>query len=203
MTTTPPEPPGPPSDGDDNRPPAAPSAPGGSTAPPPPPGGSYQAPPTAGHGTAPQAGGYGAPASGGYGAPAAGGYTGAPMPYAEWPKRALSALIDTVGPFLVAAIFYSINRPLGAVVWLAALGWALYNAYLGGQTGQSYGKKTAGTRLVLEATGQPPGGGLGIGRYFVHIVDSIPCYLGYLWPLWDSKKQTFADKILKTVVVTE
>ncbi|MDQ1539752.1 MAG: hypothetical protein QOH29_478, partial [Actinomycetota bacterium] len=26
-------------------------------------------------------------------------------------------------------------------------------------------------------------------------------YLGYLWPLWDSKRQTFADKILKTVVV--
>ena len=26
-------------------------------------------------------------------------------------------------------------------------------------------------------------------------------YLGYLWPLWDDKRQTFADKILSTVVV--
>ncbi len=24
------------------------------------------------------------------------------------------------------------------------------------------------------------------------------CYLGYLWPLWDKKKQTFADKIFGT-----
>jgi hypothetical protein len=54
---------------------------------------------------------------------------------------------------------------------------------------------------VLEATGQPVGGGLGIGRYFLHIVDSIPCYIGYLWPLWDAKKQTFADKLVKTLVV--
>jgi uncharacterized RDD family membrane protein YckC len=124
------------------------------------------------------------------------------MAFAEWPQRVLSALIDTVGPFIVAALFYAINRPLGALIWLAAIGWAIYNAYLGGQTGQSYGKKTVGTRLVLEATGQPVGGGVGVGRYFLHIVDSIPCYVGYLWPLWDSKKQTFADKLLKTVVVT-
>jgi uncharacterized RDD family membrane protein YckC len=27
------------------------------------------------------------------------------------------------------------------------------------------------------------------------------CYVGYLWPLWDDKRQTFADKILGTVVV--
>ena len=216
MTTIPPEPPGPPSDGDDNRPPAPPSTPVGSSAPPPPPppppadggyappappAGGYVEPPP-GYG-APAPGGYGAQAPGGYGAPAPGGYTGPPMAYAEWPQRVLSALIDTVGPFIVASFFYyGVSRPLGAVIWLAAVVWGIYNAYLGGQTGQSYGKKIIGTRLVLEATGQPPGGGLGIGRYFLHIVDSIPCYVGYLWPLWDSKKQTFADKLLKTVVVT-
>ncbi len=43
--------------------------------------------------------------------------------------------------------------------------------------------------------------GAAIGRAFVHIVDSIPCDIGYLWPLWDSKNQTFADKIMGTVVV--
>jgi uncharacterized RDD family membrane protein YckC len=182
--------------------------------PPPPPAGGYGAPPP--QPGAPAGGGYGAPAGGGYGAPAGGGYgapggqpTGypagaapAPGAYADWPKRVLSALIDSVGPFILAGLFYSFSRPLGSLLWLVALGWGLYNAYLGGETGQSYGKKIAGTRLLLETTGQPPGGGLGIGRYFVHIVDSLPCYLGYLWPLWDPKRQTFADKILKTVVVT-
>ena len=39
-------------------------------------------------------------------------------------------------------------------------------------------------------------------RQLLHIVDSI-CYIGYLWPLWDRKRQTFADKILKTVVLIQ
>ncbi len=200
MTTIPPEPPGPGSDGDDNRPPAPPSAPGGSSAPPPPP---PPPPADAGYPTpAPPAGGYGAPQPAGYAAPPPGGYAGPPMAYAEWVQRVMAALIDTVGGFILASfVYYGVSRPLGAVIWLAAIAWGIYNAYLGGQTGQSYGKKTVGTRLVLEATGQPVGGGLGIGRYFLHIVDSIPCYIGYLWPLWDSKKQTFADKLVKTLVV--
>jgi uncharacterized RDD family membrane protein YckC len=112
-----------------------------------------------------------------------------------------SALVDWFAPFLVGGILYAINKPLGSIVYLAAFAWALYQAYQGGETGQSMGKKMAGTRLAREADGQNIGGGLGIGRAFVHIVDGIPCYLGYLWPLWDAKKQTFADKILHTVVI--
>jgi uncharacterized RDD family membrane protein YckC len=27
--------------------------------------------------------------------------------------------------------------------------------------------------------------------------------LGYLWPLWDDKRQTFADKICSTVVLDQ
>ena len=35
-------------------------------------------------------------------------------------------------------------------------------------------------------------------RDITHIVDGF-FYLGYLWPLWDPKRQTFADKICSTV----
>ena len=45
------------------------------------------------------------------------------------------------------------------------------------------------------------GAGLSIGRAILHVVDQLPCYLGYLWPLWDAKKQTFTDKIVQTVVI--
>jgi hypothetical protein len=38
-------------------------------------------------------------------------------------------------------------------------------------------------------------------RDLAHIVDSVICYVGFLFPLWDAKKQTLADKIVKTVVV--
>ena len=181
-------------------PPAAPAsppaAPGGFPPPPPPPpdpaSGGYGAPPPAPYGSAPPAG-YGQPQ--GYGAPAPAGE------YASWGLRVMAAVLDYFAPFLVAGVLYAISKPLGAIVYLVAIAYAIYQAYLGGQTGQSYGKKTAGIRLLSEKTGQPIGGGLGIGRYFLHIVDGIPCYLGYLWPLWDAKKQTFADKILTTIVV--
>ena len=64
--------------------------------------------------------------------------------------------------------------------------------------------KQMGIRLLRESDGQPVGGGLGIARYFVHIVDGVPCIpLGYLWPLWDPKKQTFTDKIFSYVVVDD
>jgi hypothetical protein len=38
-------------------------------------------------------------------------------------------------------------------------------------------------------------------RDICHIIDSIICFVGYLFPLGDAKRQTIADKIVKTVVV--
>jgi uncharacterized RDD family membrane protein YckC len=156
-----------------------------------------------GYGAAPQ--GYGTPpaygAPQGYGAPSPFGQPGGPQ-LATWPLRVQSALVDYVGPAILADLVQIfVNRALGTLLALAAFGWALYNAYLQGTTGQSYGKKYAGTRLLREQDGQVIGGGLSIGRYFLHILDGISCLIGYLWPLWDSKRQTFADKIVKSVVI--
>jgi uncharacterized RDD family membrane protein YckC len=151
-------------------------------------------------------GGYGGTPPPGYGMPPAPEAYGAATPgmpeLASWGLRAQSALVDWFGPSLVAALItVTISNQLGRLLQLVALAWALYQAYQGGKTGQSMGKKWAGTRLLREQDGQVFGGGMGVARYFVHILDAIPCYVGFLWPLWDSKKQTFADKILKTVVV--
>ena len=178
-------------------PPAAPPPPPPSAPPPPPP------PPPSDYGTG---GGYGQTA--GYGAPTP-GWSGPPI--AEWPKRAGAYLIDWIGPFIAVWIlwifFGIISDTLGFLIatvgWLAALAWALYNAYLAGQTGQSYGMQQFKIRLLKEADGQPIGGGMGIARAFINIINSIPCYVGWLWPLWDPKKQTFTDKILSTVVIDE
>jgi uncharacterized RDD family membrane protein YckC len=54
---------------------------------------------------------------------------------------------------------------------------------------------------VKESTGQPVGFGFAFVRQLAHVLDSLPLYLGYLWPLWDDKRQTFADKVCSTVVV--
>jgi uncharacterized RDD family membrane protein YckC len=151
-------------------------------------------------------GGYGPPGPGGYGAPAGAGY-GAPVggsqgALAEWPQRAQAAVIDWFGPFLLAGILIRVSPALGYIADLLALAWALYNGYLQGENGQSTGKKVAGLRLVGENTGQPIGGGQGVLRMFAHFIDAIICYIGFLFPLWDSKKQTIADKIMKSVVIT-
>ncbi|WP_267594451.1 RDD family protein [Carbonactinospora thermoautotrophica] len=85
-----------------------------------------------------------------------------------------------------------------AVIMLAA---GLWFAYMEGTSGATIGKKLLKIRVLGEQTGQPIGFGMAFVRRLCHVVDSLPCYVGYLWPLWDEKKQTFADKIMKTVVV--
>lgn len=119
-----------------------------------------------------------------------------------WPTRALSALVDWFGPGLIAGFFFQ-RGPLevATVALTLVLIWALYNAWLAGSTGQSYGKRLAGTRLVRADDGQLLGGWLAIGRHLLHILDQIPFYLGFLWPLWDEKRQTFADKIVRSQVI--
>lgn len=58
-----------------------------------------------------------------------------------------------------------------------------------------------GIRLLREADGRPLGFGMAFVRRLAHFLDSIACYIGWLWPLWDAKKQTFADKVCSSVVV--
>ncbi|KOT98630.1 RDD domain containing protein [Streptomyces sp. NRRL F-5755] len=70
-----------------------------------------------------------------------------------------------------------------------------------GSTGQTPGKKALKIRVVREATGQPLGFGMAFVRKLCHAVDGPLCGLGYWWPLWDEKSQTFADKIVGSVVV--
>ncbi|MGH9084929.1 MAG: RDD family protein [Acidimicrobiales bacterium] len=94
----------------------------------------------------------------------------------------------------------------GAPLWFnllnTAVGVAYYGALEGGATGQTLGKRATGIRVVSASTGQPGiGVGRAIGRYFARILSAIPCALGYLWMLWDGKKQTWHDKIVGSYVV--
>lgn len=89
---------------------------------------------------------------------------------------------------------------LAFVFALAAVAFAIWNyGYRQGTTGSSIGKWVMKFKVVGEATGQPIGFGLSVVRQLAHILDSILCSIGYLWPLWDAKRQTFADKIMSTV----
>jgi uncharacterized RDD family membrane protein YckC len=89
--------------------------------------------------------------------------------------------------------------PGAALVGLAFLVWNC--GYRQGRSGQSLGKSALGTRLVSVHSGEPVGFGRAFGRQVAHLLDGIPLGLGYLWPLWDEQRQTFADKVCSTLVV--
>lgn len=132
-------------------------------------------------------------------------------PLASYGQRVGSFLIDTGLPVVGYYVLVGLAAYIGdltvalviyGVAFLGLLGFVIWNSgYRQGTTGQSLGKKVLGTRLVGQVTGQPVGFGLAVGRQFAHILDGLPFYLGYLWPLWDEQRQTFADKMCSTLVV--
>jgi uncharacterized RDD family membrane protein YckC len=130
-------------------------------------------------------------------------YTEAPaITYANWIQRVAAFLIDVAPPVIVLIVLVRINLALTVIGWLLALGWIAYDRwYLGGTTGQSLGKKALNIWLVGEDSWRPIGILLAFVRDVCHLVDSIVCYVGFLFPLWDARRQTLADKIVRTVVV--
>ncbi|WP_435124985.1 RDD family protein [Actinacidiphila sp. bgisy144] len=89
---------------------------------------------------------------------------------------------------------------VGAVLSLAAF---LFLAYREGKTGQTPGKRIVGIRLLRLADGSALGFGRAVGRRVLHAVDALPCFLGFLWPLWDELHQTWADKMVHTVTIRD
>ena len=58
-------------------------------------------------------------------------------------------------------------------------------------------------RLLNEKTEQPIGFGLSTLRQLIHALSFVlvPLSIGYLWRLWDPKRQTWIDKFMSTVCV--
>ena len=90
---------------------------------------------------------------------------------------------------------------IAAVMYIGAFGFSLWQLYRQGTTGQTIGKRVVGIRVIRESDGQYTGFGMAFVRGLAHFLDGIACYIGFLWPLWDAKRQTFADKVCGTVVI--
>ena len=180
-----------------------------------PPPGNYPPP-----GSYPPAGGYYPPAPAG-GLPK--------EAYTPWITRVIAYFIDAIPVFILTGIGQGVqfvtadnecisdssessfeavctSQPtglglvVGLVFGLAALAFAIWNyGYRQGTTGSSIGKSVMKFKVIGERTGQPIGFGRSVLRQLAHIVDTLLCYVGYLFPLWDAKRQTLADKIMSTV----
>lgn len=138
----------------------------------------------------------------------------APGPLAEWIDRVIATLIDFVFIVAAAILVFIAGEIIGVVssaleILVDTLGYVvisaygLYLGYLEGIRGQSPGKAVRGLKVVKISDGQLLGGGMGIVRRIAHIVDAVICYLGFLLPLVDARKQTIADKMVETVVLRD
>jgi uncharacterized RDD family membrane protein YckC len=133
---------------------------------------------------------------------------GASGPRAGFWARFAAVFVDGIVVAIVPAIVIGIGaaanssgiRALGIV--LAVVGGIAYEIYFhGGRTGQTIGKKALGIRVVDFNTGGPIGYGRATLRLIGRYISGIPCYLGYLWMLWDKEKQCWHDKMANDVVV--
>ena len=66
---------------------------------------------------------------------------------------------------------------------------------------QSVGQRAVALRVADIRTGRPIGGWRAFERQLAKLVSLIPLGLGFLWMLWDPRRQTWHDKIAGTVVV--
>jgi uncharacterized RDD family membrane protein YckC len=127
--------------------------------------------------------------------------------YASWGRRVWASTLDAIFNVLLLI-------PVGIVVGLVSRDSANFAGLLlsvlyftlghGGATGQTWGKKLAGIRVVHES-GAPLGYVRALIRWAVAIGLTIllilPNLIDVLWPLWDSKKQALRDKAVGSIVV--
>ncbi|MDM8084875.1 RDD family protein [Cellulomonas cellasea] len=146
-----------------------------------------------------------------------GEHSAIPVPFASWLMRLIAVLLDQAlvagvaflasgsigyeGPTLHPGVANLIQDPSGTSVvsgWVVATLalMALLQAYLGATPG----KWIMGIAVVRTATGRPAGALLTVLRTVSHLLDSI-LLIGYLRPLVNRERRTFADSIAGTYVL--
>lgn len=139
--------------------------------------------------------------------------------YASWSRRVAATFLDaalggglsflafgltTVGvPFLGTPFPPADARNVPATSWTDS-GWivgaVLLMVAMQAYFGVTPGKLVVGIAVVGEHDARPIGFLRTLARWLAHILDSI-LLIGYLRPLWNAQRQTFADSIMATLVL--
>ncbi|GLP82648.1 RDD family protein [Mycobacterium antarcticum] len=130
-----------------------------------------------------------------------------PSEPASWPARAGALSLDVLpgAAVLATAAMVALSVPLHGGWWwmsvfiaVAAVSWTVVNrVLLPGASGQSLGRRAFGIELVYRA-GSPVGPWTLLLRDMTHLLDTVPALAGWLWPLKDSRRRTFADALWGT-----
>jgi Mce-associated membrane protein len=132
-----------------------------------------------------------------------------PPELASWPIRAAALAVDVLPGVAVAAtmaLVWLAVPPQGLWWWVsisvlvfATLAAMANRAVLPAIFGWSLGRALFGISVV-----QRDGAAVGVGRLMLrelaHLLDTLSVFVGWLWPLWDSRRRTFADLLLGTEV---
>lgn len=125
---------------------------------------------------------------------------------ARWSARAGAFGLDAVTPVAVAYAVAATTFIFGAPWWAYAVLASLTVVVVGVNrwllptlTGWTWGRSVFGIRVQRSG-----GADVGVGRLalrdVVHVLDTAALMVGWLWPLWDARRRTFADILLHTEV---
>jgi uncharacterized RDD family membrane protein YckC len=112
-------------------------------------------------------------------------------------------LFDLVIYGVMAIVLMTVAGALGLSGLGVLLALALHPLYFVGfwsTSGQTPGYKAAGLQLV-KTDGTRPTLGSSIVRYVGWEISKLAFYLGCLWMIWDYQKQTWHDKMARTLVI--
>lgn len=126
--------------------------------------------------------------------------------HAPWSRRVIAALLDDA--ILGAVAFMSVGGDKGAGLSLTPVlsgdgttsgPWVMlvFAVMIGMQayTGSSPAKVLMGIAVLDDRNGRPLGLWRTLLRWLAHLLDAI-LLIGYLRPLWDAERRTFADAIV-------
>jgi uncharacterized RDD family membrane protein YckC len=150
--------------------------------------------------------------------------------FADWWRRMLAFIVDLLivwGPTILVLTIVdaalvpgtvdpfsneidSWTRGVALIVAFALCYFVFFSAYFalmnGGDSGATVGKRL----LRIRVADQYDGSAIGPGRAFLRwvllgafwVLAYVPGLLNLLWPLWDSRRQAWHDKLANSVVVT-
>jgi Mce-associated membrane protein len=129
---------------------------------------------------------------------------------ASWPARAGALAVDTLPGLAVLATtaLLALTAPADgwerwvftAVFAITFLAMAVNRLVLPITTGWTLGRALFGIAVRVRADGAPAGVVRLTARDLAHVLDTAALCVGWLWPLWDRRRRTFADLLARTEV---
>jgi uncharacterized RDD family membrane protein YckC len=126
---------------------------------------------------------------------------------ATWWQRVGAYLIDWL-PLVPGITVWEVGgaKHLSLLIALGVVAtvplWLYNRCYLQGRTGQSWGKRATGLKLIRMSDNEPTDWQMATIREVAHFLDLLVFYLGFLLPILDARRQTLADKAMRTVVIS-